>query len=257
MRAEFDATGDLLVVTGGASGIGAALAREYSAHGGNVIVADIAPSAGLAGVERIEQVTVDVTDREAIGRVVAEIAHRYGGIDALVAGAAVQPRVAVMDMMPETWRHTLAVNLDGVLWACQAAVPHMPRGASIVVFGSGLARSGRAEASAYAATKGALVPFAKSLASELHPRGIRVNAVFPGVIDTPQFRKANPDNGERAHWADTTGIGSPDDVSGPLMYLLSDAATMTGSVLTRERAYHRGTPGEPANFEPEAMRERS
>src|SRR5207248_1991638 len=82
---------------------------------------------------------------------------------------------------------------------------------------------------AYAASKGALIPFAKSLAAEVAQYRIRVNTVFPGVIDTPQFRAANPSGGEREHWAATTGIGEPEDVVGPLLFLLSDAATMTGS----------------------------
>jgi 3-oxoacyl-[acyl-carrier protein] reductase len=133
----------------------------------------------------------------------------------------------------------MAVNLDGVVWSCQAVLPHMisQRSGAILVFASGLAHMGRAEASAYAASKGALIPFAKSLAAEVAEHRVRVNTVFPGVIDTPQFRAANPSGGEREHWARTTGIGTPDDVVGPLMFLLSDAATMTGSTLTRDRVF--------------------
>src|SRR5436309_15825281 len=108
---------------------------------------------------------------------------------------------------------------------------------TVLVFASGLAVQGRAEVSAYAASKGALIAYAKSLAAEVADHRIRVNTVFPGVIDTPQFRAANPSGGEREHWAATTGIGEPEDVVGPLLFLLSDAATMTGSTLTRDRAY--------------------
>src|SRR5690606_21936832 len=106
-----------------------------------------------------------------------------------------------------------------------------------VVFSSGLANAGHARAAAYAASKGALIPFAKSLAAEVADYGVRVNTIFPGVIDTPQFRAANPPGGQREHWEATTGIGKPEDVVGPLLFLLSDAATMTGPVLTRERAF--------------------
>ncbi|CAM5313391.1 SDR family oxidoreductase OS=Streptomyces alboniger OX=132473 GN=CP975_04345 PE=3 SV=1 [Streptomyces alboniger] len=140
---------------------------------------------------------------------------------------------------------TLSVNLDGVLWSCQAVLPHMRerRSGAILVFASGLAHMGRAEASAYAASKGALIPFAKSLAAEVADDRIRVNTVLPGVIDTPQFRAANPTGGEREHWERTTGIGIPEDVVGPLLFLLSDAATMTGSTLTRDRAFSTSTEG--------------
>jgi NAD(P)-dependent dehydrogenase (short-subunit alcohol dehydrogenase family) len=145
-------------------------------------------------------------------------------------------------MDPHTWRRTLAVNLDGVVWCSQAVLPGMiaRRSGSIVVFSSGLAHAGHAQAAAYAASKGALVPYAKSLAAEVADYGVRVNTVFPGVIDTPQFRAANPAGGKREHWAATMGIGTPEDVVGPLLFLLSDGATMTGSVLTRERAVARG-----------------
>ena len=239
MKALFDASDEVLVVTGGANGIGAALAAAFASAGGTAAVLDVVHSAELDRGERIEQHKVDVSDRDAVHAAVAEVAGRHGRIDALVAGAAVQPRTAVADMDPHEWRRTLGVNLDGVLWSCQAVLPHMiaRRSGSILVFASGLAHAGRAEASAYAASKGALIPFAKSLAAEVAPHRIRVNTVFPGVIDTPQFRAANPSGGEREHWASTTGIGAPQDVVGPLLFLLSDAATMTGSTLTRDRAY--------------------
>jgi 3-oxoacyl-[acyl-carrier protein] reductase len=237
MRASFDATGDVVVVTGGASGIGAAVAAAVAAHGGQAVVFDVvaAPSS-----ERIEPMQVDVSDREAVRSAIADVVERHGRITGLIAGAAIQPRVTIEDTDPETWGHVIDVNLNGVVWACQAVVPVMRsqgRG-SIVVFTSGLAQQGRAEASAYAATKGAMLPFAKSLAGEVAADGIRVNVIAPGVIDTPQFREANPAGPERDHWQRTTGIGMPEDVVGPLLFLLSDAASMTGSTLSRDRAFH-------------------
>lgn len=238
MRAHFDATGEVLVVTGGASGIGAAAARAYAAAGGTAVVWDVA-TAGLA-THGIEHQIVDVADRDAVLGAAASVLEHHGRIDGLIAGAAVQPRVAVAEMDPAVWRHTLAVNLDGVVWATQAVLPAMRRArtGSIVVFSSGLAHMGRGEASAYAASKGALVAFAKSLAAEVAEDRIRVNAIFPGVIDTPQFRSANPGE-ERGHWRATTGVGEPEDVTGPLLFLLSHDATMTGSTLSRDRAYAR------------------
>ncbi|QKW36869.1 SDR family oxidoreductase [Actinomadura sp. NAK00032] len=239
MRASFDATGQVVIVTGGANGIGAALARGVGAAGGTAVVFDIAPAAGLDAAPGVEQVAVDVADRDAVFAAVEQTLARHGRVDGLVAGAAVQPRAEVAGMAPEEWRRVLGVNLDGVVWCCQAVLPAMAerRSGSIVVFSSGLAHMGRAEASAYAASKGALVSFAKSLAAEVAEHRIRVNVLAPGVIDTPQFQAANPAGGEREHWARTTGIGTPEDVVGPLLFLLSDAATMTGSQLTRDRAY--------------------
>lgn len=239
MKATFQASdGEVLVVTGGAHGIGAAAARAFADAGGHAVVLDVAPSDELDGVERVTQERVDVADRDAVLAAVGRVVERHGRVDGLIAGAAIQPRVPIADMDPAEWRATLAINLDGVVWAVQAVLPHMraARRGSIVVFASGLAHMGHPEASAYAASKGALIPFVKSVAGEVVADRVRVNVVFPGVIDTPQFRKANPGS-EREHWLETTGIGEPEDVVGPLLFLLSDAASMTGSILTRDRVY--------------------
>ncbi|MEV0790770.1 SDR family oxidoreductase [Kribbella sp. NPDC050459] len=237
MKARFDATGEVVVITGGAQGIGAALAAAVNAAGGTAVVFDVTvPPSG------VEYVKVDVADQSAIKDAVAGVLERYGRIDGLVAGAAVQPRSPVLDMHAASWSRTLQVNLDGVVWACQAVVPHMVarRSGSVVVFTSGMASNGYAGAAAYAASKAALVAFAKTLAVEVAGDRVRVNVVAPGVIDTEQFRGANA-GADREHWQNTIGIGDPEDVVGPLLFLLSDAAAMTGSVLTRERAFAKLT----------------
>lgn len=242
MRATFDATGEVVVVTGGASGIGAALAAGVARAGGTAVVLDVADSPELSELSGVELHRVDVSDRNAVNAAIADVVERHGTVTGLVAGAAIQPRVTVAETEPQTWRDVLGVNLDGVVWACQAVLPAMRarRRGSIVVFTSGLATVGHAEASAYAASKAALVPFAKSLAAEVAADGVKVNIIAPGVVDTAQFQAANPSGGQREHWERTTGIGTPSDVVGPLMFLLSDAASMSGSMLTRDRAYARG-----------------
>jgi NAD(P)-dependent dehydrogenase (short-subunit alcohol dehydrogenase family) len=233
MKVTFDATGEVVVITGGAQGIGAALARAVTACGGTAVVFDVVKPA--SGVEYVE---VDVSDRASVESAVADVLSRYGRIDGLVAGAAVQPRTPVVEQDPAEWTRTLQVNLDGVVWVCQAVVPHMVsrRSGSVVVFTSGMAVTGYPGAAAYASSKAALVAFAKSLAAEVAEHRVRVNVTAPGVIDTEQFRGANA-GADRQHWQDTIGIGDPEDVVGPLLFLLSDAAAMTGSVLTRERAF--------------------
>lgn len=243
MKSTFDAHDEVLVVTGGANGIGAATARAFAERGGNAVVFDVAHSGELDGLGRVEQVRVDVSDRDAVVDAVDAVLARHGRIDALVAGAAVQPRCDVVGMDPHDWRRTLSVNLDGVVWCSQAVLPGMiaRRSGSIIVFSSGLAHAGHAQAAAYAASKGALISYAKSLAAEVADYQVRVNTIFPGVVDTPQFRAANPAGGEREHWSATTGIGTPEEVVGCLLFLLSDAATMTGSTLTRERAFAQET----------------
>lgn len=238
MRATFDGSGSVVVVTGGANGISRAVAAAAAARGATVCVLDVAAGEGLP--EAITHQRVDVSDRDAVLAAADEIVERHGKVDGLVCGAVVQPRTPVLDMEPEQWRRVQAVNLDGVVWACQAFVPHMVRrrSGSVVVFTSGIALSGYPGAAAYSSTKGALHGFARSLAAEVADSRVRVNIIAPGVVDTPQMRTANP-GADHDHWAATTGIGEPEDTVGPLLFLLSDAATMTGSLLTRERAYRR------------------
>jgi NAD(P)-dependent dehydrogenase (short-subunit alcohol dehydrogenase family) len=232
VKVSFDATGEVVVITGGAQGIGAALAQAVTACGGTAVVFDLVKPALGASFE------VDVADRSAVEAAVSAVVERYGRIDGLVAGAAVQPRSPVLELDPAEWTRTLQVNLDGVVWVCQAVVPHMVsrRSGSVVVFTSGIAVTGYPGAAAYASSKAALIGFAKTLAAEVAEHRVRVNVVAPGVIDTEQFRGANA-GADREYWQDTIGIGDPEDVVGPLLYLLSDAAAMTGSVLTRERAF--------------------
>ena len=179
MKAAFDATGEVVVITGGAHGIGAALAKAVNAAGGTAVVLDVA-----APTEDVAHVQVDVADRAAVAGAVAQVLAQYGRIDGLVAGAAVQQRSPVLELDAAEWSRTLQVNLDGVLWVCQAVVPHMVQrqSGSVVVFTSGMASTGFAGAAAYAASKAALVAFAKTLADEVGRDGILVNNVCPGSI---------------------------------------------------------------------------
>lgn len=241
MKASFDGTGEVLLITGGANGIGAALAAAAARAGSTVVVFDIdikdCPLAGTPGIQLVE---VDVTDRVGVWTAVDEIVDRYCRIDGLVAAAVVGPRIPVLDTDATQWTSAFEVNLHGVVWTCQAVMPHMvqARRGSVIVFTSGLALTGYPSAAAYSASKAAVIGFAKSLAAEVAEHRVRVNVVSPGVIDTPQFRAANRD-ADLDHWRHTTGVGDPDDVVGPLLFLLSDAAGMTGSTLTRERAFPR------------------
>jgi 2-hydroxycyclohexanecarboxyl-CoA dehydrogenase len=241
MKAHFDATGDVIVVTGGGNGIGRAIALAAAAAGARVLACDVDATAlqELATKEpRINPRRLDVSDRAAVFEVFDAIEKEHGHIDGLVCAAAVQPRTPAHAMPPEEWDRVLRTNLDGVVWCYQAAVPGMMarRRGSIVAFSSGLAHQGWHNASAYAATKGALIGFVKSAAKEIAPHRVRFNLIAPGVIDTPQYRAANA-GADDARWRASLGVGQPEDAVGPLLFLLSDAATMTASVLSRDFAY--------------------
>ena len=241
MRATFDATGDVIVITGGANGIGRALALACAKIGARVVVCDLddAAAASLRGENpAIEFVRLDVSDRNAVFSAFAGIEQRHGRIDGLVCGAAIQPRVDIHDTDEAQWRRVLDINLNGVVWCYQAAVRGMisRRRGSVIAFSSGLAASGWPKASAYSATKGALVAFIRSAGKEVAAHRVRVNLVAPGVIDTPQYRAANA-GADHGHWQGTTGVGVPADAIGPLLFLLSDAASMTASIVSRDYAY--------------------
>jgi len=239
MRAGFDFSGGVVIVTGGANGIGAALARRAARAGATVVVADIAGDAGkvLAAEDHapgmIEFQHLDVSREADVKAVAGGVRARHGRIDGLVCAAIVQPIVSVADLTPEQWTRVLSVNLNGVVWSAQAVLPAMieQRSGSIVMFASGTADMGKAGSSPYTTSKGAVAAFAKTLAREVAPHRVRVNLCRPGIIDTPQFRNSNPG-------ADYSKLDRPEDPVGGLMFLLSDAAQMTGSMVSREMPWH-------------------
>ena len=240
MQARFEAKGDVIVVTGGANGIGRALAHAAAKAGARVVVCDVdeAAMAALSDVPGISTRRLDVSDRADVFAVLGEVEGQFGKIDGLVCAAAIQPRSPVQHIEPAEWDRVLRTNLDGVVWCYQAVVAGMVarRSGSIIAFTSGLAHQGWAGASAYAASKAALIAFAKSAAKEIAQHRVRFNLVAPGVIDTPQYHTANA-GADDAHWRATVGVGQPEDAVGALMFLLSDQATMTASIISRDLAF--------------------
>jgi len=248
MRARFEAESDVIVITGGANGIGRALVLAAAAAGARVVACDVdepAMATLVAQDPRITGLRLDVSDRDAVIATFAQIEQRFGRIDGLACGAAIQPRAPVHAMDPDEWRRVMRTNLDGVVWCYQAAIAGMiaRRRGSIVAFTSGLAHQGWPEASAYAASKAALIAFVKSAAKEVAAHRVRFNLVAPGVIDTPQYRAANA-GADHERWRASVGVGQPEDVVGALMFLLSDAATMTASLISRDYAFAAVEPEE-------------
>jgi 2-hydroxycyclohexanecarboxyl-CoA dehydrogenase len=241
MRARFEAEGDVIVITGGANGIGRALACAAAGIGARVVICDIdekAMNAAVAESRMISAVPLDVADRSSVLAAFKKIERELGRIDGLVCAAAIQPRAAVHEMDPAEWQRVIRINLDGVVWCYQAVIAGMiaRRRGSIVAFTSGLAHQGWPGASAYAASKAALIAFVKSAAKEVAPHRVRVNLIAPGVIDTPQYRQANA-GADDARWRGSVGVGQPEDAVGPLLFLLSDQATMTASIISRDFAF--------------------
>jgi len=219
-----------VIVSGAGSGIGHAVTLRLLAEGYAVAAWDIA-AGRLAGANdpRLSFRELDVRDKPAMDRAVADTAARFGRIDGLVTCAAVFKAVPFLKLDEATWDATFAVNLKGTLLACQAVLPAMrrQRDGAIVMFASTLARSGAVHGAHYAATKGGVLGFARSLALEVATENIRVNVVSPGLTDTPQPRGNMTDAEIRARAARIPlgRIGAPDDMAETVTFLLSDDAS--------------------------------
>lgn len=230
-RVSYDFSGSVVLVTGGASGIGAATARACAAAGATVFVADINASKD----KDLSFRKCDVADPQAVKKLVQEIDDKHGRIDAAVLAAAIQKRTPLESTSDADWRRHMGVNLDGVFYCMRELAPVMKRQrrGAMLTFTSGLVNMGWAGSGPYAASKGALIGLAKCAAHELRPFGVRVNVLSPGLTATPIFLDVASEE-ERAMYENSVGVSQPEDVVPTVLYLISDAsANLTGAVLER------------------------
>src|SRR5262249_25747180 len=237
----FNLTGKVALVTGASRGIGRAIASQLAAQGALVVAAArgdharacadaIAAAGGTA-----EALTLDVTDAAAVEAAPGDIVRRHGHLDVLVSNAGVTRDQLLMRMKRADWDAVIATNLTATFGLAQAAMRPMlkQRGGRIIAISSVVGQTGNAGQTNYAASKGGLIGFAKALAREVASRGITVNVIAPGMIDTDMTRAVN----DKAHtdWAAQIPLGrlgTPDDVAAAVCFLASDeAAYITGHVL--------------------------
>ncbi|MET9313559.1 SDR family oxidoreductase [Kribbella sp. NPDC003505] len=222
-----------VVVTGGAAGIGRGAVERFLAAGDRVVVLDRDISA--VG-DQVTGVQVDVADRSAL----AAVAEEIGAIDVLVCAAGVQRYGTVVDTPFDVYDEVMAVNVGGVFFACQAFVPHLPRGGSVVVVASVQAYAAQTSVAAYSMGKGALLSLVRAMAVDHAPDGIRVNAVCPGSVDTPmlrtsaaQFSGGRPTDEVIAEWGRSHPLGrvaTQGEVAEVIYFLSSPAASfVTGA----------------------------
>jgi NAD(P)-dependent dehydrogenase (short-subunit alcohol dehydrogenase family) len=238
--------GKVGIITGAASGIGAATARVLAREGAKLLLTDLDDAAGAALADSIGGVYVhhDVTDEAGWLDVVATAEKQYGRLDILVANAGIGIMGPVVDMSLADWRRQMAINVDGVFLSVKYCIPAMRRGGrggSIVMLSSVAGLRGSAGLAGYSATKGAVRLFAKSMALECAQAGdgIRVNSVHPGIIATPIWGKIpagqNQPLDPYAIAQATVPLGKPgeaEEVANGILFLASDMSShMTGSEL--------------------------
>ena len=220
------------VVTGGASGIGRAIAARLQSDGHHVATIDLQPS------EADFAYTADVTDRAQVDAALGKIRTELGPVSILVNAAGLEGFSRFTDITFDVWQRVLNVNLNGVFHCCQAVIPEMVDAGwgRIVNISSSSTHSGVAGMAHYVAAKSAVNGLTKSLALEYGPSGITVNAVPPGFIDTPMLRSAEErgftDVEKATEMTPVRRMGRPEDIAAACAFLISEeAGYITGQIL--------------------------
>jgi NAD(P)-dependent dehydrogenase (short-subunit alcohol dehydrogenase family) len=236
-------SGRMALITGGDSGIGRAVAVGFAKEGADVAIswlderADAAETCRLIEAEgqRALSIPGDIGNQDFAAHLVHQVVAEFGRIDVLVNNAAEQHLCENFEEISDDQvERTFRTNILGMFWLTRAALPHMAQGAAIINSTSVTAYKGSPSLVDYAATKGAIVAFTRSLALQLVKRGIRVNAVAPGPVWTPLIPASYPAE-KAAHHGEAVPMqrpGQPDEIAPSYIFLASaDAAYMTGQVL--------------------------
>jgi NAD(P)-dependent dehydrogenase (short-subunit alcohol dehydrogenase family) len=238
--------GRVALVTGAASGLGLACAERFTAEGALVVGVDLQapeswPGAGFD--------VVDVTDEDSVAHTIGEVVREHGRLDAVCNAAGVAGGGPVHLVALDEWERVLRVNLTGTFLVCKHAVAPMMRqeSGSIVNFASIEGLEGTEGGSAYNASKGAVVILTKNMAIDYGRRGVRVNCICPGFIDTPMFRSVMDNEGmatyrERYREEHKLGrFGRPEEIAGAALFLVSDDSSfVTGHALVVDGGFTAG-----------------
>jgi 2-hydroxycyclohexanecarboxyl-CoA dehydrogenase len=234
------------VVTGGASGIGLGVARQFATDGHCVAILDRNEAAGQAAATTLAAagatalaVEVDVAERTSVRAAFARVRDELGPIEILVTSAGIEAFTPVLDITDQGWDRVIAVNLTGTFLCAQAAIPDMvaAKWGRIVTISSSSAQSGAPKMAHYTASKGGVIGLTKALAVELSRSGITVNSVSPSLVDTPMARLAEADGDFPgvdvvAPMVPVGRAGTPADMAAACSYLCSDSAGyVTGQII--------------------------
>lgn len=237
--------GKVAIITGAARGIGKATAILFAREGAKTVIVDVLRDEGEETTEYINRevhggaalfIQADVSEADDVENMVETVIEKLGKIDILVNNAAIQPVGTILETDVSTWDRVMKVNLRSAFLCCKYVVPHMikNKSGSIVNVASVLGLRGGDKIIAYATSKAGLIGFTKSLAEDLMPYNIRVNAVAPRAIDTQMFRayRSEEEIKKKVDRYLFSRLGRPEEVANAILFLASDEASyITGEVL--------------------------
>ena len=230
----------VVIITGGAGGIGLATAKRFGAEGARVVLADLSqenldkavPEVQKAGAPEVMPSVCNVAKEDNVIATVKAVLDKFGRLDVVVNNAGLMRFKALEELTSDDWMSVLNVDLLGAFYFIKQAFLHMKKGGTIVNVSSIHARETEALVTPYAAAKAAVVSLTRSAAIEGSPKGLRINAVLPGAIDTPMLWD-NPNVKSGVEKINPSDVGKPEDVAALIVYLASDDSTFVQGTMVR------------------------
>ena len=238
----------VVVVTGGSGGIGVEICSRFAQEGARVVIADVSQNAidtGVAAMRRngygVGAYAVDVADERAVDAMFRQVAIEHGRVDVLVCAAGIRPVSALLNHSMKDWEACIRVNLTGVFACGKIAAEHMVQAGkgAIVNIASVNGVTAAAGLAAYNASKAGVISLTQTMAVELAPKGIRVNAILPAQIETPMIQEqVGEERAKREERIPMGRYGKPAEIADAVCFLASDAASfVTGHALAVDGGY--------------------